>query len=873
MERVLRRLRNAICLLAVGVIAWAPPLHGSENLAATEDGLWRLVDEVPTPAVAATVRPWVQPQRFQGCVLDPIALEETLDRAPLEFTRAALAETAVLTLPMPDGSFARFRIVESPVMAPELAAKFPQIKTYLGRGIDDPAATLRCDWTPAGFHAQIRSPRGSVYIDPYWQGDRSFYASYYKRDLSAEGRTFECLTAPDHRVTADTTAAAMVPRSGDELRTYRLACAATGEYTAFHGGTVLDGMSAIVTAINRVTGLYESELAIRMELVSGNADLVYTNSATDPYTNYDGYSMLGENQANITTVIGRTNYDIGHVFSTGGGGVAYLGVVCSNSYKARGVTGLPSPTGDPFYVDYVAHEMGHQFGGNHSFNGVNGSCGGGNRNWSTAYEPGSGATIMAYAGICGADNLQYQSDAYFHSASFDEIIDYSTAGYGNICPVITATGNDVPTVDAGPDYTIPKSTPFVLTATGSDPDGDVVTYDWEERDLGPAAALSAPDDGQIPLFRCWDPTTDPSRTFPRLSNLLNNTTAAGERLPSKSRNMAFRVVARDNRPGGGGVATDDMTVTVIGEAGPFYVTNPNTSEPLSGAQTVMWYVAGTDTAPIDVDTVNILLSTDGGQTFPVVLAGNTPNDGSEPIVLPEVITASARVKVEAVGNIFFDVSNYDFAIVACSAVGAPLAEVSVVPKNRYISFIPGNNGVDAALRIIMVDLPTPFEAFEGESRWVGPPQTFSDSETSDITFEASALQCEPHFMDWGGIDVLHVYGPEIVPNGSYDVQAVHCDYTEEANFSSAVPVDTGTFGDIIAPFEPPSGEPQPTVLDVASVVDKVKLLPTAPPKVQVQLFPNIIDPAANVGVLDVATAVDALKELDYPFAGPVSCPP
>jgi len=549
-------------------------------------------------------------------------------------------------------------------MHPLLAAKFPDIRTYVGRGIDDPAATARFDWTPQGFHAQVLSPNGAVYVDPYEDGNVTLYVSYLKRDFAAPGKVHRCWLATRGRTgrrphfQRPTFAADAV--SGTTLRTYRLAVAATGEYTQYHGGTVAQAMSAIVTTVNRVTGIYERELAIRLQLVADNDRIVHTNGSTDPYTNDDGDAMLDQNQSNLDSVIGSANYDIGHVFSTGGGGVAGLGVV-GGARKAEGVTGSSSPVGDPFDVDFVAHEMGHQYGANHTFNGVDGSCDG-NRNASTAYEPGSGSTIMAYAGICDSDDLQPNSDPYFHFASHEEIMTFVTTGGGGSSAVESPTTNTPPTVEAGGDYTIPKNTPFRLTATGNDADGNSLTYCWEERDLGPARVVSAADNGSSPLFRSWSPVTSPTRSFPRLADLLDNTTATGEQLPVLGRMMNFRCTVRDNRAGGGGVASDDMSVTVDAGSGPFRVTFPNTTQTLSGGQIVRWDVAGTIDAPVNAANVDILLSTDGGLAFTTALATMVPNDGAHAVVLPNIDKSSARIMVMGSSNVFFDVSDVDFAI-------------------------------------------------------------------------------------------------------------------------------------------------------------------------------------------------------------------
>jgi len=402
----------ALLQLALAGAAWAQ----APDLATETDGVWREAALKDTQPAGAQ---WIVPERYRLVALDRAAFEARFFAAPMEFTDAARTNPVVVALPMPDGGVARFAIVETAVMAPELAAKFPEIRTWAGQGVDDPTETVRLDWTPQGFHGMVLSAaRGRVFIDPQSRGDTTNYMSYFTRDHFSVGRGGFFELPPIDRSgmmqahIRSLIAATPLKPSGAQLRTYRLAVAATGEYTAYFGGTVPLAQAAIVTAVNRVTGIYEAEVAVRLQLVANNNLLVYTNAGTDPYTNNNGSAMLSQNQSTVDSVIGSANYDIGHVFSTGGGGVAYLGVVCEAGAKAGGVTGSPSPTGDGFWVDYVAHEMGHQFAGNHSFNGTVGSCGGGNRNPSTAYEPGSGSTIMAYAGICGSDDLQPHSDPY-----------------------------------------------------------------------------------------------------------------------------------------------------------------------------------------------------------------------------------------------------------------------------------------------------------------------------------------------------------------------------------------------------------------------------------------------------------------------------
>jgi hypothetical protein len=602
--------------------------------------------------------------------LDRGLLDAVLSQAPLEMSQGAAAPA--LRLPLPDGSFGRFSVEESPIMEPALAERHPGIRTYRGQGLDDPTATARLGWTTAGFHAIVLSAGGTVYVDPYRRGDTTHYLSYFKRHARRPaGDAFRCLLDEEEIAASPAVdgGSSVVP-NGTQLRTYRLALAANFEYSDFHS-TAVPPLKAdvlnngIIPTMNRVNGIYERDLAVRMVLVGTEESIIFV-AEPDGYTNNNAGQMINANQGIIDNAIGNANYDIGHVFSTGGGGVAGLRVVCGAS-KARGVTGRGQPVGDPFDVDYVAHEMGHQFGGNHTFNGNEGSCAGGNRNASTAYEVGSGSTIMAYAGICGSQDLQPNSDDDFHVESFAEIVAFITNPVtGGSCPVQTATGNTPPTIDAGAAFSIPSRTPFTLTAAGSDVDGDTLTYDWEEYDLGPAGD-GRTDNGSSPILRSFLPALSPSRTFPRLSDILAGTVTYGELLPTTTRTMTFRVTARDNRAGGGGVDFDATTVAVESTAGPFRVSSPNT--PITwgaGPQTVAWDVAGTSGAPISTAAVDILLSTDGGLTFPTVLLAGTPNDGSQSVTPPGIATTLARVKVQAVGNVFFDISDTNFSISAVS---------------------------------------------------------------------------------------------------------------------------------------------------------------------------------------------------------------
>lgn len=651
-------------------------LVGIPQWLSAQTNFWQDIKSVP---VTSNPR-LIIPQQYRLVQLDLSNLKVMLQKTPMEFTAAAQKSTLTLELPVPNGTMQTFAIFESPIMEAELANQYPEIKTYAGYSTDNNAISVRFDVTPAGFHAMVFSPDGTYFIDPYSQGATQYYISYFKKDFLTT-KSFICDVKTDGTSTSDSTQISnqkKVPKPvnvppilnlqfGDKkLRTYRLALAATGEYTAFHGGTVAGALAAQVTTMNRVNGVYIKDFSVRMNIIANNSLIIYTNASTDPYTNSDGGTMLDQNQANLTSVIGASNYDIGHVFSTGGGGIAALGSVCSAIYKAQGVTGSGSPIGDAFDIDYVAHEMGHQFGGNHTFNN---SCSN-NRNNATAWEPGSGTTIMGYAGICPPD-IQSNSDAYFHGGSVQEMYTFIT-GSGNTCAAVTTPVNAAPIISTfTPNQAIPKGTPFFLSGVATDTDGNSsLTYCWEQMNNQLSTQSPVGNATGGPNFRSLSPSQSGTRYFPKLSDLAINATTTWEVLPTVARTLNFRLLVRDNSAVAGFNDRADVVITVDGNSGPLVVTVPTAtgiSWPVLSTQTVTWNVANTTAAPVSCANVDILLSTDGGLTYPTVLASSVPNSGTASITVPNTITSTARIMVRGTGKIFFDISNNNFSII-CGAV-------------------------------------------------------------------------------------------------------------------------------------------------------------------------------------------------------------
>ncbi|HLO70600.1 MAG TPA: zinc-dependent metalloprotease family protein [Flavipsychrobacter sp.] len=680
----MRKITLAICL--------ALSLNASANFP-----MWSKLSNVPT-----SVKQVVFPNAYTLLQLQESQLKSLLS-----------TDGVTIQLPTPDGKTRSFTVASAPCMEAGLAAKFPEIKTYTGIATDNKSITAKFDFTYTGFHALVFDGSNTYIIDPYsYTSAGGYYVCYYQRDSKRDYDWSYCGNTDNadseiHKNSQVNINSGGVPPvqlkvNGATRKNYRLAVACTGEYSVAVAGSSAPSkalsLSAIVTSINRVNGLYEREVGVHMDLISNNEDVIYLDGSSDPFSNSSGNALMGQNQTNMDAVIGTTNYDVGHVFSTGGGGIAQLGSVCDPLQKAQGVTGQPNPTGAAFDYDFVAHEMGHQFGAVHTFNANTGSCTS-NGISNAAYEPGSGSTIMAYAGICGnANNIQSHSDAYFHAKSLDQISDFLVLN-GALCATSASSGNTPPSVPGYQQtYQIPYLTPFELIAPdANDSDHDTLTYCWEEWDLGSFGASFANTTSSGPIFRSYTPSLSKTRIFTRLDSLRKNkTNYLGEKLPEVTRILNFKLTVRDVLNGYGtfNVHDDLITLNVTNTSGPFRVIYPNVYADYlqSGtSSTITWDVANTTAAPVSCSNVDILLSVDDGITFPYILASNTANDGSEMVNIPAGIYAGGcRIKIKGVGNVFFDMSNEGFRIFPWSSssvnnVEGDNAKVYPVPAKEVLN--------------------------------------------------------------------------------------------------------------------------------------------------------------------------------------------
>jgi hypothetical protein len=606
------------------------------------------------------------------------------------------ADGMFITLPLPDGSFRDFRVWQTSMLPQSLAAKYPEIRTYTAEAVDDPYVTAKLDFTAYGFHAMIFDGEHTSFVDPANSYDDGLYMVHYKSDeIRAATNRMRCLVHRDDEDgpggVAMITKQKKLPElalktiNGYQKRTYRLALSANSYYCQAVpvATTKTQALSKMTTTMNRVNGVYEREFSVRMDFVTNEEDLIFLTPAGDPFfsINSNPSACLSQNQTQCDNIIGNSNYDVGHVFTTGAGGLSLVGCVCQSAIKAQSVTGSPTPVGDGFDIDYVAHEMGHEFGGDHTFNNdVDANCAG-NAEAPYAYEPASGSTIMAYAGICGPDNVQPHSDPYFHAGSLLEMYQFIAVGAGNSCPVKTATGNKpVAYAPFAAIHSIPYLTPFELIGpplTDSLPDDSVKLYCWEEWDLGDFGQRFTSVTTTGPNFRSFNPTKSPLRVFPKLSMVLTGSSSdagvnnnSGEKLPTVPRSLNFRCTFRNIRHNLGCFTFPDDQVTLNAVATPtgqgFKVTSQNSGTIIysgGSSQSVTWTVLNTNTAPISASNVDIYMSTNNGSGWQYYL-GTFPNTGTATVTIPNpgASSSTVRFKVKGAGNVFFNVNSASFTV-------------------------------------------------------------------------------------------------------------------------------------------------------------------------------------------------------------------
>jgi len=640
--------------------------------AQTSDDLWTktMVSEKSTLKKIVEVN---MPSKFVVYDLNLELLKSKLNTSLKHSSKKGRSGTMV-TFPNELGQLQKYEVFEASIMSEGLQSKFPGIKSYIGNGVDNPASVVRFSITSVGLNAMILKSTGdSIYINPYIVGNE--YYKVYSTDKLPISEPYECQTEELSRV-AKTSIPALGKKSvmvnDGKLRKFRLAIAVTGEYSQYHltrlgiSSSTTDEekkevvLSVIISTMTNVISIFERDLGITMNLVANNSEIIFLDPNTDNLTN-NSYNIFNEAQEVITNIIGFENYDIGHTFSSGiDGGIATFPSACNSQSKATAASGSGTPIGYNF-ENLIKHEMGHQLGANHTFNGVTEL---GDINPSdTRVEPGSGSTIMSYPGTC-VDNVQLERDNYFHFVSIREIRNEITTSYSE-CATIETIGNNPPEIQEIPNYVVPVSTPFAISVNATDSNNNQLTYTVEQLDneLAVAPPVSTATEG--PLFRSIPPNLSSIRYFPDQKTVIDGKLGnTWEVLPSISRTIKLGVLVRDNNTAGGQTVSEETTLTFDGKSGPFKVTTQNESTLwfTKTTETIRWNVAETNLSVVNCTNVNILLSTDGGYTFPIVLAENTLNDGVQEIEVPDITTATARIKVESVGNIFYSININDIAI-------------------------------------------------------------------------------------------------------------------------------------------------------------------------------------------------------------------
>lgn len=627
------------------------------------------------------------------------SLDESEIRVKLSMLNNGSSKQVSIKFPIGD-EFLDFQVQEHSMMEPKLQAKYRNIRSYIGTCIQKPSYTIRFDINPAGIHAQIKRPGSTIqYINSI--GNKSgVYISFDRKDALNNHSDFKCETKEVIKSDSKGSKLESISNANDgTLRQYRIAFSTGGEFSTLllNGSesndeekvaSVMSGLNTILTRCNEV---YESDFAVKLVFPENMDTLIFLNKNTDPYTSsIIGFFFLWgtKGQQTMDARIGVNGYDVGHTLMgvPTGGNAGCIGCVCQNGTKGLGATGFVSNlTSDPFIIDYLAHEIGHQFGGNHTFTY---SIEGGSP---AQIEPGSGSTIMGYAGTTGSNDVQPNSDPYFSTATIKQVMNNISAGTSSSCAVLSNTNNTAPTVDAGPDIFIPKSTPFKLTGIANDVDaGDNITYGWEQNDLfvkGSSNSFPLPTSTTGPLFRSINPSTNNVRYFPNYETVLQGQlSSVWEAVPSVGRDLHFQLTVRDNSVGNGQNNGDDKIVTVVNEAGPFEIIPSNETWKAGEMREITWQVNNTNAAPINAAQVNILLSVDNGKTFPYILAAGVSNDGAETVTIPliNVNTNEGRVLIEPTNNSFYTISPNPLIIDAVFPVNWVSFKVISSGKNNAI---------------------------------------------------------------------------------------------------------------------------------------------------------------------------------------------
>jgi subtilisin-like proprotein convertase family protein len=726
--------------------------------------LWTLVDN--EVKLRSGLEREIIPTAYHTFKLDRKVLNSILEKAPMETDKNRSNKEVEVTIPMPDGSISSFYIYEAPVMAPGISKRYPGIKSYKGYNAAVPDEIIRFDMGSFGFHGAIRTKGGQIYIDPYARGDKEHYITYWVRDhiidwdpsvptcgVKEEGST---LNKPSAFGAKRKSLSIDAP-----LKTYRYAVTGTYRWSISGGrGTLERALADMNTSANRLNLIFENEAAIRLILVEDSDKLIFLDEQNQPfqYPN-NAYGVLGQNTSVINNIIGSNSYDIGHCFGTCSedpnealdfprvGGVASLSSACGGNKGAGTTCANGSVTG--FTVRTVSHEIGHQFSATHVMNQCRGTE---NLSPGSGWEPGSGSTIMSYAGGCQSNNVQSFSDDYFHQGSLEQMYNFVEQGnLGGQCAELVETGNHYPEVNIPieNDLFIPISTPFELVGEATDEDGDVMTYNWDQKNIGPISPLGSPT-GNAPSFRSWYPDDNPNRVLPRLNDLVGGISNQVEVLPAISRDFNFFFTARDNSPLGGVASWAELRFKSTDQAGPFLVTYPNFFAEFSiGDQLeITWDVANTDQPPVNTKFVDIDLSLDGGFTYPVSLLKNTPNDGFASVIVPNNATNRARIRVSAVDNIYFDISNRNF-------------EIEEIDQQTFVLQAASLFAEVCAPDIAEFDLST--LAFNGYNEEVTYDIISGLPENASFSFSESTTAA-------GDSTILSIDLADVVETGSYEVE-------------------------------------------------------------------------------------------------------